>query len=106
VLEKKFYPREEFRQLVGKKLLFDQTFYQLSHGETSHALQVLFIYRHFKDLQISDEFIDSFFVAIKDMDNNLWGLFFDGFGDNFGSPESVNFIFKKLKFYDSESLGI
>jgi len=106
VLEKKFYPREEFRQLVGKKLLFDQTFYQLSHGETSHALQVLFIYRHFKELQISDEFIDSFFVAIKDMDNNLWGLFFDGFGDNFGSPESVNFIFKKLKFYDSESLGI
>lgn len=106
VLEKRFYSREEFREHVGKRLLVDPTFYTVSHGETSHALQVLFIYRHFKDLQIADEYIDGFFMAIKDMDNNLWGSLFDGFGDNFASPETVNYIFKQLKFYDSAGFGI
>ena len=105
-LEDRFYGQDEFRQIVGKKILFDHAFTWKSHGETSHGLQILFIYRHFKDLKIPDELIDEYFRLLGSADKDIWGRLFDGFGMNFSSPETVNSLFKQMKFYDSGNIGL
>ena len=69
-LEKRFYSVEEFRSIVGKKLLFDVAFTNKSHGETSHAIQILFIYRHFKDLKVPDALIDDYFRLLSTADDD------------------------------------
>ena len=89
-----FISANDFRKLVGKKLLLDTSFIGSSHGETTHALQVLFIYRHFKDLKVPDHVIDEFFVQISrytdDLDEDIWAMYFDNFGQNWTSPETLN----------------
>ena len=106
ILENRFYGQQEFRQQVGKKLLFDVAFSGKRHGETTHAIQVLFIYRHFKDQKVPDELIDDYFDLLRNADFDLWNRLFDGFGNNFASPEAVSTLFEELKFYHTAEIGL
>ena len=105
VLENRFYSSQEFRALIGKNMLFDEAFSKNTHGLTTHALQVLFITRHFRELGVPEKYIDEFFVTFKDLDQDNWGEFFDGFSQNLTSPENVNIFFRAMKF-DRGASGI
>ena len=103
VLENRFYPSDEFRSLVGRKILFDRAFVGKSHGLTTHGVQVIFITRHFRELGIPDKHIDEFFLSLSDDMQDPWGRLFDGFSSNFTSPENVNTIFRSMRFHDQRS---
>ena len=101
VLEKKIYSPDEFRPMIGKHMIFDEFFTYFTHGLTTHGMQILFIYRHFKELGVPDQIIDEFFVTMSRSENRTWSTFFDGVELNFGSPEYINQTFKQTRFYNN-----
>ena len=98
-LEDKFFSTEEFRTLVGKTILFDEKFAKSSHGRTTHAVQAIFVTRHFRQMGVPESHIDEFFAALGNPKYRfLWGEFFDSISKTFGSPEVVHDILMGTKF--------